>query len=119
MTMKENSKKCFLEEIDKFIEEGKITLSPEALEFFKDLKHSRGAVEMTENGKKILQFMQNNHVEFNNIFKAKNIGEGLGISGRSVSGSIRKLVTDGYVEKMGQDPVIYSLTENGKNIVID
>lgn len=119
MTMKENSKKCFLEEIDKFIEEGKITLSSEALEFFKDLKHSRGAVEMTENGKKILQFMQNNHVEFNNIFKAKNIGEGLGISGRSVSGSIRKLVTDGYVEKIGKEPVSYSITDLGKSYQFD
>jgi hypothetical protein len=32
---------------------------------------------------------------------------------------MRKLVTDGYVEKIGQDPVVYSLTDNGKNIEID
>jgi hypothetical protein len=32
---------------------------------------------------------------------------------------MRKLVTDGFVEKVGQDPVIYSITENGKNINID
>ena len=36
-----------------------------------------------------------------------------------VSGAMRKLVTDGFVEKVGQDPVIYSITENGKNINIE
>ena len=41
------------------------------------------------------------------------------ISSRTVSGSIRKLVNDGFVEKVGQDPVIYSITEQGKNIKID
>jgi DNA-binding HxlR family transcriptional regulator len=35
-----------------------------------------------------------------------------------VSGAIRKLVTDGYVEKVGQDPVIYTLTELGKSVEI-
>ena len=113
------SKKIFIQEIGDLIDNEDIQLSPEALEFFKDLKHSRGAVGMTENGKKILQFMQDNHAEFNNIFKAKNIGEGLGISGRSVSGSIRKLVTDGYVEKIGKEPVSYSITELGKSYQFD
>jgi DNA-binding PadR family transcriptional regulator len=32
---------------------------------------------------------------------------------------MRKLVTDGFVEKIGQDPVYYSITEKGKNITID
>jgi hypothetical protein len=31
---------------------------------------------------------------------------------------MRKLVTDGFVEKMGQEPTIYSITDNGKNIEI-
>ena len=31
---------------------------------------------------------------------------------------MRKLVTDGYVEKVGQDPVIYKLTEKGQEIEI-
>ncbi len=51
--------------------------------------------------------------------KAKDIAEGLMMSSRRVSGSIRKLVTDGYVEKIGQDPVIYALTEKGKNKIIE
>jgi predicted transcriptional regulator len=32
---------------------------------------------------------------------------------------MRKLVTDGFVEKVGQDPVMYILTEKGKNIKIE
>lgn len=69
--------------------------------------------EFTDNGKLILKYMQE-HSETDN-FKAKDIGEGLFVSSRTVSGAIRKLVTDGYVEKIGQDPVIYTLTEKGKN----
>jgi predicted transcriptional regulator len=53
------------------------------------------------------------------MWKARDIAEGLFINSRAVSGAMRKLVTDGYVEKIGQDPVVYSLTDNGKNIEID
>lgn len=53
------------------------------------------------------------------MWKAKDIAEGLFVSSRTVSGSIRKLVTDGFVEKVSQDPVIYSITEKGKNINIE
>jgi hypothetical protein len=35
-----------------------------------------------------------------------------------VSGAMRKLVTDEFVEKVGQDPVIYTLTQKGKEIEI-
>ena len=68
--------------------------------------------EVTEAGIGILEFMQNS--ETSNL-KAKDIAEGMDISSRKVSGSIRKLVTDGFVEKFGKSPVIYSLTEKGKN----
>lgn len=72
----------------------------------------------TDTGKMILQFMQE-HVNDIPLAKAKDIGEGLFISSRKVSGSIRKLVTDGYVEKVGQDPVVYELTEKGKTVDIN
>ena len=36
------------------------------------------------------------------------------MSARSVSGSMRKLVTEQYVEKAGTNPVTYKLTENGE-----
>ena len=71
----------------------------------------------TDNGKLILKFLQE-HQE-TDMWKARDIAEGLFINSRAISGAMRKLVTDGYVEKIGQDPVVYSLTDNGKNIEID
>lgn len=71
----------------------------------------------TDNGKKILTFLKENDVT--KTWKAKDIAEGLFISSRTVSGGIRKLVNDGYVEKIGQDPVLYTITEQGKNIEIN
>lgn len=70
---------------------------------------------MTENGQKILSWMQNNADTMSNVFTSKEVAEALFTSGRSIAGSMRKLVTDGYVEKIGKDPVQYSLTEAGKN----
>lgn len=70
----------------------------------------------TDNGKLIMKFLQEN-IE-TPMWKAKDIAEGLFISSRAVSGAMRKLVTDNFVEKVGQDPTIYSITEKGKNIEI-
>ena len=41
------------------------------------------------------------------------------VSSRTVSGTLRKLVTDGFCEKIGQDPVIYTITEKGKEFIIE
>lgn len=86
-------------------------------EKFKGGKDNSEKPLFTENGKLILTFLQE-HLD-TNTWKAKDIAEGMFISSRTVSGAIRKLVTDGFVEKVGQDPVIYSITEQGKNIKID
>lgn len=75
--------------------------------------------EMTENGKNILSWMQENVDKMTNIFTSKEIAEALFTSGRSVAGSMRKLVSDGYVEKIGKDPVQYSLTDMGKDYKLD
>ena len=90
----------------------------EALDFYATLKAT--AVEQekplfTEKGKIILQFMQDNKTTYNNMFKAKEIGEKLDISSRGAAATIRKLITDGYVEKFGNEPVVYSLTTLGEN----
>ena len=71
----------------------------------------------TENGKLVLKYMQEHPEE--ELLKAKDIAEGLFISSRTVSGAMRKLVTDGYVEKVATDPVIYSITEQGKTVEIN
>lgn len=71
----------------------------------------------TDNGKLILKYLQDNSTT--EMWKARDIAEGLFVSSRTVGGAMRKLCTDGYVEKIGQDPVVYALTEKGKNIVIE
>lgn len=92
--------------------------SPDALEFWKGLQISddNGRPQFTDNGKLILQYMKDNEDSYNNFFKAKDIGEGLSISSRTVSGAMRKLINDGFVEKMGADPTIYALTSLGEEV---
>lgn len=66
----------------------------------------------TESGLQILEYLQGTDPS---KMKASDIAQGMGISSRKVSGAIRKLVTDEFVDKFGSNPVIYSLTEKGKN----
>ena len=70
---------------------------------------------MTDNGKTVLSYMQGN----TRPAKARDISDRLGISSRTVSGALRKLVNDGYVEKTSDSPVIYVITDKGKNFKID
>lgn len=72
--------------------------------------------EVTDSGKVILDWMQKSGLP---MVKARDVAEGLFISSRAVSGSLRKLVNDGFCEKVGADPVVYALTEKGKNYKID
>ena len=71
----------------------------------------------TDNGKLILQFLRDK--PDTTTWKARDIAEGLFITSRTVSGAIRKLCTDGFVEKVSQDPVIYTITELGKTVEIN
>ena len=70
----------------------------------------------TDNGKMILKHMQE-HLE-TEMWKAKDLAEGLFVSSRTASGAMRKLVTDGFVEKIGENPSVYSITQKGKDIEI-
>lgn len=90
----------------------------DAADYFNGLSVSgdNGKPKFTENGKLVLKYMQDNKDTYNNLFKAKDIGEGMGISSRTASGAMRKLVTDGYVEKIGENPVVYALTQSGTDI---
>lgn len=94
--------------------------SPNVLAYWEAYK---GKVEadkpmFTDNGKLILKYMQE-HVSDMPMGKAKDIAEGMFMSSRAVSGAMRKLVSDEYVEKIGQDPVVYSLTEKGKTVTFE
>lgn len=71
----------------------------------------------TEHGKMIMEFLQE-HYDIYTGFKARDIADGLFVSSRVVSGSMRKLVADGYVDKASQNPVSYVLTNKGKNCEI-
>ena len=92
-----------------------------AMEFWEEFKNGKikNSKDMTENGKKLLSWMQENEEKMSNVFTSKEAAEALFTSGRSIAGSMRKLVNDGYVEKTGKDPVQYSLTEAGKNYQFD
>lgn len=72
--------------------------------------------EITDNGKVILDYLQKNPAS---SWKARDIAEGLFISSRSVSGTLRGLVNNGFMEKIGESPVVYILTEKGKNYQIN
>ena len=72
---------------------------------------------LTENGKNILIYLQHNIPE--GPFKSSDVSIGLGVSSRGIAGSMRKLVNDGFVNKMGKDPCIYELTEKGRNFIIN
>lgn len=110
-----SKKNAFIEEITKLLMDAPENyLSEDALDFWNGLQASGSdKPQFTDNGKLVLQYMRDNKEQYNNLFKAKDIGEGLGISSRTASGAMRKLVTDGYVEKIGNAPVVYSLTDTG------
>ena len=115
-----SKKQEFINFIEMVLNENKIDELPENVRLYWDA--FRGADEngekplFTDNGKLILKFLQE-HTD-TPMWKARDIAEGLFISSRAVSGAMRKLVTDGFVEKVGENPVIYSITDNGKNIII-
>ena len=106
MTMQES-----LKEIDSHRD----ILSESAINFLDELLEKNSTENiLTETGRKILISMYANKETYLNVFSSKQLGELLFMSARSVSGSMRKLVTEQYVEKSGTNPVTYKLTENGE-----
>ena len=71
---------------------------------------------LTENGKAILSYLQENLAD--KPFKSADVAQGMGISARGISGSLRKLVSDGFCDRTGKDPIVYELTEKGRNFII-
>lgn len=72
--------------------------------------------ELTDNGKLILKHLQDN--PNTKMWKARDIAEGLFKPSRSIAGACRKLVSDAYLEKLGDSPAVYMITEKGKNTII-
>ena len=114
------NKEIFIQEIEELVNTSCHRLSEGARAYFEQLKATpeKEKVPFTENGAKVLIWMQENYESYNNILKAKEIGDGLFCSSRTVSGAMRKLITDGYVNKTEGTPTCYSLTELGMNITV-
>ena len=104
------NKEIFLREVDELIKDIPDAFTNEALDYIDSLRKTLfTSTPLTENGKKILIYMQS----IDNIYRtSKLIGDGMGLSSRSVSGSMRKLIEEGYIEKEGS-PSMYRLTEKG------
>lgn len=85
------------------------------LNLLKEVKDEKPV--LTQNGAPILKHLQE-HQEVK-MWKAKDLAEQIGITSRGVSGAMRKLVNDGFCEKMGNNPSVYVLTEKGKNFKIE
>ena len=123
-------KECFIEFVKELMHEAKFedweketTLKnwSDALDFWNGLQISGDSDKptFTPNGALVLNYMKDNKDTYNNLFKAKDIGEGLSISSRTASGAMRKLVNDGYVEKVGESPTVYSLTQKGIEVKVE
>jgi DNA-binding MarR family transcriptional regulator len=116
-----NKKEAFIKLVEELLKPIDITSLDEedqlALEYFEELKSnkSKEKTDLTENGKKVLAYMQDCYNKDNkfNTFTSKDIAEGLFVSSRSVSGSMRKLISEGYVDKLSASPVTYGLTPAG------
>jgi len=114
-----SKKQSFIDFISPLIAAAGTTMPDDAKEYWLAFTEGKPAdrPQFTDNGKIVLQFLID-HQEVSN-WKAKDIAEGIGISSRSVSGCARKLCTDGYIEKLGQEPTFYCLTEKGKNVIFE
>ena len=86
-------------------------LSNEAYNYWVELSSINSI--LTERGRQVLSFMQNNVGKFYNMFTAKDIGEGTGLPTRTAAGSTKGLIENGYVTSYSNSPVIYSLTDKG------
>ena len=115
-----NKYKSFIEYFDWLVQNCKEPVNfPDEVQDVYNLFREQQNMEkpmFTESGLAILEYLQSCDAT---SWKAKDIADGMIISSRKISGAIRKLVTDGFVDKYGQNPVIYSLTEKGKNFDID
>lgn len=114
-----SNKQAFIEYVKSLMDNANIPMEENVQKYWESLCAERPAKEkppFTENGKMVLAYMKDNYANDNN-FTAKSIADNLMVSGRTVSGCMRKLVTDGYVEKASVDPVSYCLTDKGIEVV--
>ena len=94
------------EEVKKYWEQLKI--------YIRENKSESGKQNITELGKKIIKCMQSKESNSEKKFlTAKEIAEELFVSPKTVGGAMRKLIKDGYVQKIAGNPINYYLTDKG------
>lgn len=117
--MNKSKREQFIELVDLLMEDAAINKDEwtDALIYFEALKMQKDKEKpvITDKGAEILLYIQNNYQNYKNMFSAKVIAEGMEAATKSVSASMRGLVTGGFLEKISDKPVIYSITDAGKN----
>ena len=109
--MTDERKNIFIDTVEELFQAYPMNVPTEALEFFEDYKKSKSTAKAyTDKGIAVIKALR----EIDDWITAKSLGEQMDVSGRSVSGAMRKLVTDGYVEKQAGNPASYRITEKGK-----
>lgn len=114
-----SKKQEFIEYVTTLMNETELKMSAGAAAYWTALCNieEKEKPTFTDNGKLVMKFLQE-HQDVPN-WKSRDIAEEMFVAPRTVSGAMRKLVTDNFVEKIGSDPILYTLTEKGKNIIID
>lgn len=116
-----SKKEAFIDYVTKIMDElAAPEMSEEAQEYWDALrfKEEKEKPMFTDNGKLIMEYLKLLSDDAP-AMKSKDIADTLVVSSRTVSGSMRKLVSDGFVEKIGDSPVLYKITEKGKSIEIN
>ena len=110
-------KMIFIDTVEALFALSPLSVPDEARDFFEDYKKAKTSNKkvMTDKGLAILNQMK----EVDEWITAKSLGELMDLSGRSVSGTMRKLVEDGYVNKMEGSPASYKISEKGMNFKIE
>ena len=114
MTAKEN----FISEIEKLLKTN--TINEDAMSYFTEFKNGtvKNSSVITEKGAAVLEYLQNQEDGY--VFSAKMLAEALDMNTRSISGTMRKLAADGYVEKISTlSPITYQITDLGKTFEFD
>lgn len=110
--MADERKEIFIKEVERLFLENENSISPTALDFFEDYKKSRTSNKkiITDKGIAILNAMRELGTDW---ITAKALSEEMDMTSRSISGSMKKLVTDGFIEKLSGNPASYKLTQKG------
>ena len=114
MTAKEN----FISEIEKLLKTN--TINEDAMNYFTEFKNGtvKNSSVITEKGAAVLRFLQTQPANY--VFSAKMVAEELNMNTRSISGTMRKLLNDGYVAKLTTiTPITYQITELGQKFDLD